>query len=107
MLDEVEARILLLAQNRYTATWSRDKTTYLPSKLLYASFPSRHFLLDPLLPLPSVQTTSNNIFTSEEAGYSGQAEVFHAPQPGCPRDRERSLEISRLEKGGINGGGFR
>ena len=38
--------------------------------------------------------------TSEEAGYSGQAEVFHAPQPGCPRDRESSLEVPRLETGG-------
>ena len=91
-----------------TATCSRDTTTiYLPPKLLYASFPSRHLPPHPLLPLPSLQTASNNISTSEEAGYSGQAEVFHAPQPACPRDRESSLEIPRLETGGTTGGWFR
>ena len=43
--------------------------------------------------------------TSEEAGFSEQAEVFHAPQPGCPRDRESSLEIPQLETGGTTEAG--
>ena len=51
--------------------------------------------------------TTSNMSISEEAGYSRQAEVFHAPQPGCPRDRESSLEIPRLETGETTGGGFR
>ena len=88
-----------LLKHRYIATYSRNITTiYRPPYLLYASFSSRHLFPHPLLPLPSIQTTSN-MSTSEEAGYSGQAEVFHAPQSGCPRDRESSLEIPRLETG--------
>ena len=94
-------------KNRYTAAYSRDTTTiYFPPYLLYASFPSRHTPPHPLLPLPSIQTTSN-MSTSEEAAYSEQAEVFHSPQPGCPRDRESSLEIPGLETGGTTRGGFR
>ena len=95
-----------LLKHRYTATRSRNTTIYPPSLLLYASFSSRHLPPHPLLPLPTIQTTSN-MSTSVEAGYSGQGEVFHAPQPGCPRDRESSLEIPRLETGGTTGGGFR
>ena len=44
--------------------------------------------------------------TSEEMASSGQAEVFHEPQPGYPRDRESSLEIPRLETGRTPGGKF-
>ena len=47
-------------KQRYTATCSRDTTTiYPPPKILCASFPSRHLPPHPLLPLPSLQTTSN------------------------------------------------
>ena len=91
-----------LLKHRYTSTCSKISV----SIALNVSFPSHHLPPHALLPLPSLQTTSS-MSTSEEAGYSRQAEVFHAPQPGCPRDRESSLEIPRLETGGITGGGFR
>ena len=90
-----------LLKHRYTATCSRDTTAIcLPPSVFYASFPSRHLLPHPLLPLPPVQATSKNMSTSEEAGYSGQAEVLHAPKPECPRDRESSFEIPLTQDGG-------
>ena len=96
-----------LLKHRHTATCSSDTTTiYLYPWLFYASFSSRPLPTHTLFPLPSLQTSSS-MPTSEEAGYSGQAEVFHAPQPGCPRDRESSPDIPRLENGGTTGGGFR
>ena len=83
-----------------TSTCGRDTTTIcLPPWVIYVSFPSRHIPPHPLFPLPCLQTTSNNMSTSEEAGYSGLAEVFHAPQPGCPRDRESSLETRASRRG--------
>ena len=97
MLDGVEAHTLLFAETqiyRYLQQGNHDNISASIAYLRVVPIPPPSPTA--LLPLPSLQTTSN-ISASEEAGYSGQAEVFHAPQPGCPRDRESSLEILRLE----------
>ena len=109
MLDGVEAHVLLFGETDMQLISAGTPQQYV---CLYSfSMRRSHRSTVPHTPslrcLPSLQTTSNNMCTSEEAGYSGQAEVFHAPQPGCPRDRERSLEIPRLETGGTTGGAFR
>ena len=108
MLDGVEAHILLFALTQiYRYLQQGHHNNISASIVSHASFPSRHLPPYPLLPLPSLQTKSNNMSTSEDAGYSVQVEVFHVPQAECPRDRESALEIPRLETGGTTGGGFR
>ena len=57
-----------LLNHRHTATCSRNTTTInLLLYFLYVSFSSRYLPPHPLLPLPSLQTSSN-MSTSKEAG---------------------------------------
>ena len=98
MLDGVEAHILLFAGTKhYRYLQQGHQNTISVSIASVRGVPIPPPSPTPLLPLPSLQTTSTNVSTSEEAGYSRQAEVFHAPQTECPRDRESSLDTPRLE----------
>ena len=109
MLLGVEAHIWLLAGTQTIPLLAAGTPQrYLPPYLLYAPFPSRHLAPHPLIPLPSLQTTRNNMATSKESGYSLKAEVVHAPQSECPLDRKnsptRQRELSRdpATRGGGN-----
>ena len=99
MLNGVETCMLLYAETHiYRYVQQRHHNNIIASTASLRVVPIRPPFQTPLLPLASLQTTSN-MSTSEEEGYSEKVEVFHAPQPGCPRDRESSLEIPLLETG--------
>ena len=107
MLDGVEAYTLLFAETQIYHNLQQGHNNNISASIASSCvvpIPPPSPKPPPSAALP--QTTSNNMSTSEKSGYSGQAEVFHAPQSGCPRDRDSSLKIPRLETGGITEGEF-
>ena len=101
MLDGVEAHILLFAEKqiyRYLQQGHHNNISASIASLRDVSIPPPSPTT--LLPMPSLQTTSNNMSTSEEVGYSEKAGVFHAPNLDAHetgRARSRSRDSRRGE----------
>ena len=84
-----------------TATCSRDTIPIycLHSFCMSRSHPATFSYTPSTRCTPYRQQAAICLYTHEESGYSRKAEVVHTPQPGCPRDRESSLEIPHSRRG--------